>query len=364
MRGDDGVRRIVAEEGGIIRPGTTIGPYQVQEVLGRGGMGIVYLGYHAALDRLVAVKVMNSLVWDAASAARFQREARTIARLRHPNIVSVFDFGERDGVPWMVVEYMPGGNLGEALVAGEAFSWSETVMLLRGVAAALDYAHGAGVVHRDVKPSNVLISKDGAPVIADFGLSKLMQEASLTASGIVSGTPTFMAPEQATGAPAGPPADQYALAVMAYRLLTGLYPFSGSSPVELLYQHVHETPRAPSTLDGRVAPAVDAALSRALAKQPAERWPSCTAFVEALAAALGVQNAAPSAPALAVYEREPDAATVAVSAARQAAVTGLAFPAASHLVDAGLERDAALLIAAFVALLSAILFGARLLTGA
>jgi serine/threonine protein kinase len=364
MRGDDSVRAIVGEEGGVIRPGTTIGPYQVQEVLGRGGMGIVYLGYHAALDRLVAVKVMNSLVWDAASAARFQREARTIARLRHPNIVSVFDFGERNGVPWMVVEYMPGGNLGEALAAGETFSGSETVMLLRGVASALDYAHGAGVVHRDVKPSNVLISRDGAPVIADFGLSKLMQEASLTASGLVSGTPTFMAPEQATGAAAGPAADQYALAVMAYRLLAGRYPFSGSSPVELLYQHVHQTPQAPSTLDGRLSPEVDAALARALAKQPGERWPGCVAFVDGLGVALGVQPTSGSAPASPTNEPEPTAATLMVSSPQPAAVAAPTVPAAGHLVDSGLERDAALLIATFMGLLTVILFGARLLTGA
>src|SRR2546430_4827777 len=119
MRGDPSVRGVVGEVGSVIRPGTSLGPYQVQEVIGRGGMGIVYLGYHAGLDRLVALKVMNSLVWDAPSATRFQREARTVARLRHPNIVSVFDFGEREGVPYMVVEYMPGGNLGDALLAGE-----------------------------------------------------------------------------------------------------------------------------------------------------------------------------------------------------------------------------------------------------
>src|SRR5919198_1079144 len=253
MSEDRRVRAVVGVEGGVIRPGTTLGPYQIQEVLGRGGMGIVYLGYHAALDRLVAVKVMNSMVWDTESASRFQREARTIARLRHPNIVSVFDFGEHEGVPWMVVEYMPGGNLGEALLAGESFSPQETLLLLGGVASALDYAHVAGVVHRDVKPSNVLISKDGTPVIADFGLSKIAHEASLTVSGVVSGTPTFMAPEQASGATAGPAADQYALAVMAYRLLTGRYPFEGSNPLELLYQ--------PAAEDG-----VDAVLGRGLAK--------------------------------------------------------------------------------------------------
>src|SRR5919197_4843017 len=347
MGEDRSVKAIVGEEGGVIRPGTTIGPYQIQEVLGRGGMGIVYLGYHAALDRLVAVKVMNSVVWDAASAARFPREARTIARLSHPNIVSVFDFGEHEGVPWMVVEYMPGGNLGEALLAGESFSPQETLLLLRGVAAALDYAHGAGVVHRDVKPSNVLISKDGAPVIADFGLSKIAQEASLTASGTVSGTPTFMAPEQATGAPAGPQADQYALAVMAYLLLTGRYPFEGSNPVELLYQHVHAQPPAASAQNSRLTANVDAALGRGLAKQPHDRWPNCGTFVEALAAALGVRHHAPGEPVFTVPEIRAAGTAVAVSGLQPAATEAVLAPDGGRLLDAALERDADLVIATF-----------------
>jgi serine/threonine-protein kinase len=366
------LEEVVREVGEILGPGTSLGPYQVQKEIGRGGMGTVYLGYHAGLDRMVAVKVMNSLSWDASSAARFQREARTIGRLRHPNIVSVFDFGEHEGVPYMIVEYVPGGNLDEAVLPGETLPAEQVVLLLRGVAAALDYAHGMGVVHRDVKPSNVLISRDGTPVIVDFGLSKLTKEASLTATGVVSGTPAFMAPEQATGSQVGPAADVYALSVMAYRLLVGRPPFEAESPIELLYQHVHTAALPPSALDSRYGPAVDAVFARSLAKSPGDRWPTCMAMVEALATALGIalapQQAPPTPPpgthGADSVARHKSGATAIATATGTRSEDDSRSPQTPALLAPWLEHSMTAGVVGFVGILSAIVFAFGLLVGA
>ncbi|HKV87173.1 MAG TPA: serine/threonine-protein kinase, partial [Candidatus Dormibacteraeota bacterium] len=264
-----------------ITPGTRLGQYEVQDFIGQGAMGLVYRAYHADLERTGAVKVMQAISPDANSVARFRHEAQAIARLRHPNIVDVYDFGEFQGTPYMIVEYIPGGSLAGKLSQGP-LDRPAALRYLRGIAAGLDYAHSHGVVHRDVKPANVLLAADDSPVLADFGLAKLMQGSSLKSmTGVTTGTPAYMAPEQVAGGDVGPAADRYSLASMAYEMLTGVIPFDGEALMELLYAQVHRYPSPPSARLAALGPAVDAAVMRGLAKNPTDRWPSCTEFVDA-----------------------------------------------------------------------------------
>jgi len=274
-----------------IAQGTKLGPYEVQDFIGQGAMGLVYRAYHAQLERTGAIKVMQAIAPDADSVARFRHEAQAIAKLRHPNIVDVYDFGEYQGTPYMIVEYIPGGSLAGVLEHGP-LDRGTALKYLRGIAAGLDYAHAHGVVHRDVKPANVLLTAEATPVLADFGLAKLLQGTSLKSmTGVTTGTPAYMAPEQVTGHQVGPAADRYSLATIAYEMLTGVIPFDGEALMELLYAQVHREPPAPSSRHAALNPEVDKVLLRGLAKNPAERWESSTAFVDALERAL---SAAPA----------------------------------------------------------------------
>ncbi len=269
-----------------ITTGTKLGQYEVQDFIGQGAMGLVYRAYHSQLERTGAVKVLQAITPDPDTTARFRHEAQAIAQLRHPNVVNVYDFGEYLGTPYMIVEYVPGGSLADRLSDG----WldpAQALKYLRGIAAGLDYAHGIGVVHRDVKPANVLLEKDNTPVLADFGLAKLMQGSSVRSmSGVNTGTPAYMAPEQVTGSKVGPSADRYSLATIAYEMLAGVIPFEGEGLMELLYSHVHRDPLPPSAHNRSLSPRVDAVILRGMSRDPAGRWESCTEFVDALAAAL------------------------------------------------------------------------------
>jgi Protein kinase domain len=255
-------------------------------------MGVVYRAYHAQLERVGAVKVLQGLAPDPDSAARFRREAQSIAHLRHPNIVNVFDFGEFEGTPYMIVEFVEGGSLSSVVKSGPL---DRKLMLgyLDGIASALDYAHSRGIVHRDVKPANVLLGAENAPILADFGLAKLMESNSIKSlTGVTTGTPAYMAPEQVTASQVGPAADRYSLAVMAYEMLTGFLPFDQGGVLEVLYAQVHRVPDAPSSRSARLGAQVDAVIMRGLAKDPAVRWESCAAFVDALEKALDAKSKA------------------------------------------------------------------------
>src|SRR5690242_3936250 len=249
-------------------------------------MGVVYRAYHSQLERTGAVKVMQAMTPDPDTVARFRHEAQAIARLRHPNIVDVYDFGDFQGTPYMIVEYVPGGSLAARMATGP-LDRETAIRILRGIAAGLDYAHAHGVVHRDVKPANVLLTAEESPVLADFGLAKLMQGSSLKSmTGVTTGTPAYMAPEQVTGERVGPAADRYSVATIAYEMLTGVIPFDGEGLMELLYAQVHRYPTPPSGRLPDLGPVVDAVIMRGLAKNPADRWESCAAFVDALERAL------------------------------------------------------------------------------
>ncbi len=269
-----------------LQPGDRLGDYVIEGVLGHGGMGRVYKAYHPRLKRRAAIKVMGA-VKDRDAVRRFEREAQAVGALRHPHILSVFDFGELAGEPYMVLEYMAGGSLAER--TGELpMEPGEVIRILRPVAAALDHAHRHGVIHRDVKPGNVFLDGDQRPVLGDFGLSKGGRMDSLTDTGAVAGTPAYLSPEQARGLPLTGATDIYSLAVMAFLLLTGELPFKGGSDaLTVLYQHVNEPPPPPSGVRPGLPPAVDDIVLRGLAKDPRDRWPTASAMIEALAAALG-----------------------------------------------------------------------------
>jgi putative two-component system response regulator len=245
-------------------------------------MGAVYKAYHPSLDRFVAIKVLpDDLAEEPGFLERFRLEATSVARLKHPNILSVFDFGEEAGIPYLVMELVHGGTL-EDLLQGP-MDLQEVIRLLGPIASALDYAHSEGIVHRDIKPSNILMHRDGTPTLADFGLAKIADLAlKLTGSGRVVGTPEYMSPEQATGEDIGPASDRYSLAVVAYEMLTGRVPFRGSTPVAVLMAHLQATVPVVDELVGELSAHLEDALRKGLAKDPAERHSTASKLVAAL----------------------------------------------------------------------------------
>ena len=221
--------------------GTAIGPYRILEQVGRGGMATVYKAHHAALARNVAIKVLPThLADDDVFRERFRAEAVTIAKLRHPNILAVYDYGNENGIYYIVTEFVDGGTLADQL--GKPLPVDYAVRMLGPVASALDYAHAREVIHRDIKPSNVLVGRDGNVIVSDFGLARMLEGSlpRLTQTGALVGTPEYMAPEQAAGESAGPAADRYALAVVAYEMLVGAVPFSADTPLATLLAHLHK----------------------------------------------------------------------------------------------------------------------------
>jgi tRNA A-37 threonylcarbamoyl transferase component Bud32 len=271
--------------------GKTLGSYRVLEPIGRGGMAEVYKGYHPMLDRYVAIKVLLShLVNDSAFAERFQREAAAVARLRHHHIVQVHDFGIHDGVTYMVMEFIQGQTLKERLTAlrlkGERLSVPEVLALTTELASALDHAHANGLVHRDVKPANILLREGAADnseaILTDFGIAKILEGVQFTETGLSMGTPDYMSPEQAAGDVITPQTDVYALGIVTFEMLTNQLPFRADTPAAVLLKHINTDPPSPRTIDPSVPAALDAVLFRALAKRGRDRWNSAGEFARAL----------------------------------------------------------------------------------
>jgi serine/threonine protein kinase len=269
---------------GEIPRGTQIGSYVIDSFLGRGGMGIVYRAFHPRLERWAAIKLLPPIGSSADARDRFEREARAVARLRHRHILSVFDFGEYAGQPYMVVEYMPNGALDHRMPRAPLTA-TQALALLRPLGEALDYAHQQGVLHRDVKPANVFLDSELQPVLADFGLAKMLGEQSLTASGMISGTPTHISPEQTMGKPLDAQSDLYSLAVIGYQLLAARLPFQGEGMMDLLYAHVHTDVPPPTSFNSALPAPVDTVMVRALAKNPRDRYESAAELMGALEAA-------------------------------------------------------------------------------
>lgn len=266
-----------------LTPGATLGNYQIIEKVGAGGMGSVYKAYQPALGRYVAIKVLPpQTAGDPSFAERFALEARAIGKLRHPNIVTAYDFSTNGDLAYLVSDFIDGGTLADQLGAPLPIEYALTI--LTPIGSALDYAHARGVVHRDIKPQNILLTHDGTPVLTDFGLAKIIGPGSgVTQAGALMGTADYIAPECASGAEsAGPPADQYAMAIVAYQMLVGRHPFPSENPLSALMAHVHKPVPAPSAVGVPLPAHVEAALLRGLAKKPAERFARVGDFVRAL----------------------------------------------------------------------------------
>jgi putative two-component system response regulator len=288
-----------------LSPGVALGPYRILERLGRGGMATVYKAHHPALDRYVAIKVLPEFfAEDETYRDRFQQEARSVARLKHPNILNVFDYGQTDEITYLVLELVEGGTLAQIL--GSPMELEDVVRILRPLASALDHAHSQGILHRDIKPSNILIQKDGAPVLADFGLARMTSSVRrLTANGTVMGTPEYMAPEQITGEAIGSTSDLYSFAVVAYEMLTGRVPFQADTPAAVLLSHVNKDMPPTRELVGELSAHVEDALRKGLAKAPGDRYANASQFVAALTpAAWPSRTDLPGAAAGAVPERQ------------------------------------------------------------
>lgn len=268
--------------------GQTIGGYRVEALLGSGGMASVYSGLDPRLQRPVAIKVLGGRAAVLPGFdERFRQEARLAASLRHPNVVQIYALGEERGLTYMVQELLPGPTLEQRIadVAGQggSFSPAEAQAIVAQLAGALDAAHAAGMVHRDVKPANALWNGAGALVLTDFGIAKALGGAlTQTQAGVVMGTPAYIAPEQAQGQPLGPATDIYALGVILYELLTGRVPFTAPESLAVLLQHVQDAPAPPRALRPDLPAAVEAVVLRALAKEPGARYASAGALAEAL----------------------------------------------------------------------------------
>ncbi|MCP9987384.1 protein kinase [Streptomyces sudanensis] len=273
------------------------GRYQLRDLLGEGGMASVYLAYDSALDRQVAIKTLHTeLGREQSFRERFRREAQAVAKLQHTNIVSVFDTGEDtvvfsdpsmgDGgvMPYIVMEYVEGRPLGSVLAADVrqygAMPADKALKITADVLAALETSHEMGLVHRDIKPGNVMITKRGVVKVMDFGIARAMQSGvtSMTQTGMVVGTPQYLSPEQALGRGVDARSDLYSVGIMLFQLLTGRLPFDADSPLAIAYAHVQEEPVPPSSVNRSVTPAMDALVARALKKNPNERFPSAAAM--------------------------------------------------------------------------------------
>jgi serine/threonine protein kinase/DNA-binding CsgD family transcriptional regulator len=271
--------------------GTQLGPYELLEVLGEGGMATVYRAYQPSMDRPVAVKIIHQeVIQDPTGLERFQREARLIAKLEHAHILPVYDYDGTHRPPYIVMRYLAGGTLRDVL-ARQTVSIKDAVQLLCQVAAAVDYAHDQCVVHRDIKTSNILIDNQGEAYLADFGIAHVIGLAGgleAAQAGTVLGTPSYMAPEQIAGQPVSQATDIYALAMVLFEILTGHLPDESRPPIEQMYRRLSEPPPRPTGWNAALPADVDAIMVRALAIDPADRYATAGEFATAAAAALQI----------------------------------------------------------------------------
>jgi serine/threonine protein kinase len=278
-----------------VESGALLAGFEVEAVVGRGGMGVVYRARQRSLERPVALKVLApSLVEDEAYRARFLREARLAAAIEHPNVLPVYEAGEAGGHLFLAVRFVEGEDLGSLLARESKLAPERAVGLVAQVAAALDAAHAKGLVHRDVKPSNVLVERRGEAehvLLTDFGVAKARagETGSLTQSGQLLGTVDYVAPEQIEGE-SGPPADVYSLACLLFELLTGRVPFERDSPLATLWAHLNDEAPSPSSIDPGLPSALDAVVRRGLAKSPEERFASAGELARAAVAALETES--------------------------------------------------------------------------
>ncbi len=284
--------------------GQTIGSYQIGEEIGQGGMATVYRAYQTQLERWVAIKIMQTAQASSTDfLTRFRREARAIAALRHPNILNIYDYGEERGIAYIVMEYIAGGTL-KARLTEQSFEWPDAATLIIPVGKALAYAHSEGVVHRDIKPANVLLARSDWPMLADFGLVKIMgHQRGITRPGVTIGTPAYFSPEQAAGGEVDHRTDIYSLGIVLYQLLTGRLPFEADSPIEAMLRRLHDAPTPPRQLNPQLTPQLEAIILHALARDVEARYATMQDLVNDLSRVPGAtgrvapSSSATSAPA-------------------------------------------------------------------
>lgn len=276
-----------------LQPGQMIGPYQIINQIGQGGMATVYKAYHAAMDRYVAVKVLPyQFAQSEQFLGRFKQEVRLIASLEHIHILPVYDYGEKEGIPYLVMRHLDGGTLKDRIQpSGQDRSAPLTLekidQFFAPLAEALDYAHRRGVIHRDIKPANVMLDQEEILFLTDFGIAKLVEgSVKFTASGAITGTPAYMSPEQGEGKPLDLRTDIYSLGIVLYEMLTGRVPFSAETPMAVVIKHMQEPLPPPSSIKPDIDPDIEAVVLKALAKDRDDRFASMHDFLVAWKKAL------------------------------------------------------------------------------
>lgn len=264
-----------------------LGQYEIRGLLGRGSVAKVYRGFQQSLNREVAIKVISSqFVKDQNTLERFKRETQAIKNLRHPNILTIYEFGQEGNSPYLVTELINGRTLREYL--GEPQDLRFTSKVLNQLASALDFAHSSGIIHRDVKPTNVLMDARDRVVLSDFGITRILQPegAVITAAGKGLGTPEYMCPEQGINEPLDGRSDQYSLGIIIYEMLTGTTPFHSDTPLAVLMSHAYKPLTDPLLINPKLPPQVAEVVKKALAKIPAERFRTCSDFAKAFEQAI------------------------------------------------------------------------------
>jgi serine/threonine-protein kinase len=333
---------------------SSLGKYEIRRQIGRGAMGVVYEGYDPLIKRIVALKTIRAdqLADDdsASVVARFRREAQAAGRLNHPNIVSIYDFGEDAGVWYIAMEFVQGRELKECFEGNERFRIADIGRIMGQILGALDYSHRQGVVHRDIKPANIFLLPDGTVKVADFGIAHI-EASNLTQAGTVMGTPSYMSPEQIQGLPVDGRSDLFSAGVILYQFLTGERPFAGSSTTTM-QKVLKEDPMPPSLLNVQVMPEMDAVVRKALAKRPDDRYQSAREFADAISGAVAI------ATATATLSSAPDATVIApverttTKAAAMTAATTPAAPVPPAAPPAPASRNPAILVVAAAALVA------------
>ena len=314
-----------------------LGRYELRQTLGRGAMGVVYEGFDPVLGRRVAIKTIlpNAAMGDDVMrdyAMRFTREAKAAARLSHPNIVQVYDFGAENDISYLVMEFVEGKELAKYFESGELFDLQDVTRLMTQLLEALELAHNAGIVHRDIKPANVMVDSEGQAKLADFGVARVSDGQDATQVGAMVGTPSYMSPEQVQGQPVDRRTDIFSAGVILYQFLTGQKPFQGGGAYTLARKIIHDDPVMPSALVASISPAYDKVIRRALAKGVDDRYQTAREFSQALNAL--VKRSAPDAP--------DDDSTRKISSAdmpKATPVSAAAAPAQPESLASGLELE-------------------------
>ncbi len=268
----------------LSHPHTLAGRYEVRESIGEGNFSVTYRATDKVLGRDVAIKILREqYVQHAGFTTRFENEARAAALISHPNVIQVFDYGREDDIAFIVMQYVPGASLKDYIRDHAPLSTDESIEFTRQILEGLAAIHDAGIIHRDIKPQNVLMTDQRNLKLTDFGIARLQSAAAgLTESGTALGTAAYMAPEQASGQQLGRETDLYAVGVILYEMTTGRLPFPGDNPVQVMYQHVNEDPPAPRSINGNIPVTVETFIMRAMSKDPEARFPSARAMRDAL----------------------------------------------------------------------------------